>query len=105
MTEHAIYFGKPEIYQTIRTLGGIWNDIKERLHKYLQKDRKNIQSCFYHIGNTNEKSIFFISDIIPITDKYISRKYLNKNHLIQELNYESSNPDFPANQHTLLLTD
>lgn len=69
MTEHAIYFGKPEIYQTIRTLGGTWNDIKENPNYFRQH----------------------ITDI--------------KNHLIQELNYESSNHDSPANQHTLLLTD
>lgn len=53
-------------------------EAKERIQKYIDMDKKNIQSCFYHIGNTNEKSIFFISDVIPITDKYIDREYLNK---------------------------
>lgn len=30
------------------------------------------------MGNTNEKSIFFISDVVPFTDKYVEREYLNK---------------------------
>lgn len=58
---------------------------RERLEKYLGKDKKNIQSCFYHVGNTNEKSIFFISDVIPITDKYIEREYLNKTRKVHEI--------------------
>ncbi len=51
---------------------------KQRIQKYLNFDKKDIRSCFYHIGNTNEKSIFFISDVIPFTDSYIDREYLNK---------------------------
>lgn len=41
-------------------------------------DKKDIRSCFYHVGNTNEKSIFFISDVVPFTEKYIDREYKNK---------------------------
>ncbi|MCM1542709.1 MAG: hypothetical protein NC121_15800 [Blautia sp.] len=55
---------------------------KERIRKYMDYDRKDIRSCFYHIGNTNEKSIFFISDVVPFTDKYIDREYLNKTRKI-----------------------
>lgn len=51
---------------------------KERIQKYMSFDKKDIRSCFYHVGNTNEKSIFFISDVVPFTDKYIEREYLNK---------------------------
>ena len=51
---------------------------KKRIHNYINRSRDDIASCFYHIGNTNEKSIFFISDVVPITDKYIEREYLNK---------------------------
>jgi hypothetical protein len=59
---------------------------------------------------TSEKSIFFISDAIPITDKYIDRQYLSysrhyiiKNpNLISELNrklkkvlsYENARPNY-----------
>ena len=69
---------------------------KSRIQKYMNYDKKDLiyqnlrttenkpvsdgytRSCFYHIGNTNEKSIFFISDVVPFTDKYIDREYLNK---------------------------
>ena len=29
---------------------------KERIQKFIQYNKKDIRSCFYHIGNTNEKS-------------------------------------------------
>lgn len=48
-----------------------------RIKKYLDYDESDIRSCFYHVGNTDVKSIFFITDIVPITDKYIERSYLN----------------------------
>ncbi len=51
---------------------------KARIQKYLAFDKKDIRSCFYHVGNTNEKSIFFISDAVPFTEKYIDREYKNK---------------------------
>lgn len=51
---------------------------KERIQKYLNYDKKDIRSCFYHVGKTNEKSIFFISDAVPFTEKYIDREYKNK---------------------------
>lgn len=55
---------------------------KERIQKYISLNKKDIRSCFYHIGNTNEKSIFFISDVVPFTAKYIDREYLNKSKKI-----------------------
>ena len=70
---------------------------KERINRYMSYDKKDIRSCFYHIGNTNEKSIFFVSDVVPFTDKYIDREYLNKTKrihivknkvLIEELEYK-----------------
>ena len=87
------------------------NEAKARIHRYLNRDSADIASCFYHIGNTNEKSIFFISDAVPITDKYIEREYLNKTkriHIIKNkvllqsledklkriLTYENSNPNY-----------
>ena len=51
---------------------------KARIQKYMNYNKKDIRSCFYHIGKTNEKSIFFISDVVPLTDKYIDREYKNK---------------------------
>lgn len=111
MNEHAIYFGKNNYYNIIRSLGGQWNDSKERpivclmklsendniywaipignwehrddsaknrIKKYLSYEESDIRSCFYHIGKTDVTSIFFISDIVPITDKYIEREYIGK---------------------------
>ncbi|MCQ4023317.1 hypothetical protein GMA13_09995 [Ruminococcus sp. zg-924] len=104
-----MYFAKADFYNIIRSIGGKWNDSKERplvclfkldefdniywaipmgnwnhrdaeakkrINIYINRDDKDIASCFYHIGRTTTKSIFFISDVIPITDKYIERQYL-----------------------------
>lgn len=51
------------------------NEAKQRINRYINKSERDIASCFYHIGNTTVKSIFFISDAIPITDHYIDREY------------------------------
>lgn len=84
---------------------------KRRIMSYINSNPRKIQSCFYHIGNTTVKSIFFISDAVPITDKYIDREYLGYDNnqyvvlnptLISELDrklkrilsFESSNPNF-----------
>lgn len=48
-----------------------------RLNRYLNYDNSDIRSCFYHVGRTTAKSIFFISDAIPITDKYILEEHVN----------------------------
>ena len=110
MIKNGMYFAKQEIYDLIRSLGGEWNDSKERpllcvikskeieglyyavplgnyehrsqhakdrIQHYLDLPESRIESCYYHIGNTTVKSIFFISDVIPITDKYIEREYKN----------------------------
>jgi len=108
MQEKAMYFGKNEIYQKIKDVGGIWNDskvrplvcllestehsgifwaipvgnwehrndiAKKRIENLMSLPDTDLRSCYYHVGNTNEKSIFFISDVIPITEKYIEREY------------------------------
>lgn len=49
---------------------------RERMEKYLNLPTEKIGSCFYHIGRTNKKSIFFVSKVIPITEKYIEREFL-----------------------------
>lgn len=144
MTEHGMYFAKKDFYNLIRSIGGKWDDSKERpivclikssenenlywaipvgnwehrsdeaknrIMSFINADKRKIQSCFYHLGKTTVKSIFFISDVVPITDKYIDRDYfgydnklyiiLNKS-LIAEierklwriLKYEESKPNF-----------
>ena len=56
----------------------------ERLNKFLNLPEKDIRSCYYHIGRTTSTSIFFISDAIPITDKYILEEHLghDKKHFV-----------------------
>ena len=67
----------------------------ERINDYLLKN--DIRKCYYHIGRTTNKSIFFISDVVPITTKYIleEHKDINGKHfviknpkLLQELNFK-----------------
>lgn len=154
MKEHAMYFGKSDIYDKIRTIGGAWNDSKERpivclvesnehkgifwaipvgdwehrdkkaqerIQSFIDRDASSISSCYYHVGNTTTKSIFFISDVIPITSQYIEREYIGHNGngyviknkvLLSELNrklnrilaYEKANPN-SFRQHITDLVD
>ena len=69
----------------------------ERIKFYMDKDKRDIRSCFYHIGRTTNKSIFFITDAIPITEKYILEEHvgadlqhfiLKNPNLITTLNYK-----------------
>lgn len=111
MIEHGIYFGKESFYELIRSVGGQWNDskerpivcmiksksqdglywaipignwnhrskeAKERITRYLNYPIDDLRSCYYHVGNTDVRSIFFISDIVPITEPYIEREYIDK---------------------------
>ena len=70
---------------------------RNRINSYINRDRRDIRSCFYHIGRTTNKSIFFITDVIPITSKYILEEHLGSNlkhfiiknpNLIRDLNYK-----------------
>lgn len=80
---------------------GNWNhrdeSKKQRIQKYLDSPESDLRSCYYHVARTTVKSIFFISDVIPITKEYIERDYLgyNKEHfviknpkLIEQLNHK-----------------
>ena len=46
-----------------------------RIKNYINKPNRDLRSCYYHLGRTTNKSIFFISDAIPITDKYILEEH------------------------------
>lgn len=87
------------------------DEAKKRIMSYINEDKRKIQSCFYHLGKTTVKSIFFMSDAVPITDKYIDRDYLgydNKQYVILNkgliselerklwriLKYEDSKPNY-----------
>ena len=53
-------------------------EAKQRINSFLSYDEKDLRSCYYHVGNTDVKSIFFITDVVPIKDEYIDREYLNR---------------------------
>ena len=53
-------------------------EAKKRINKYITLPEDNIASCYYHVGRTTTKSIFFISDIVKISDKYIEREYMGR---------------------------
>ena len=50
---------------------------QERIKRYMSLPETDIRSCYYHLGRTTTKSIFFISDAIPITDEYILEEHKN----------------------------
>ena len=59
---------------------------QSRLNFYLNLPDRDIRSCYYHVGRTTARSIFFISDAIPITDKYIDGVHVgadNKHYIIK----------------------
>lgn len=49
---------------------------QQRIQDYIDCDTTDIRSCYYHIGRTTSKSIFFISDAIPITDEFIAEEHI-----------------------------
>ena len=49
---------------------------RERIMSYINLPSRDIRSCYYHIGKTDKESLFFVSDAIPITDKYVDRAYV-----------------------------
>ena len=51
---------------------------QDRILSYMSRPEDDLRSCYYHVGNTDVKSIFFISDVVPITDEYIEREYFNR---------------------------
>ena len=53
-----------------------------RVYKFLSMPDNDLRSCYYHIGRTTNKSIFFISDVIPIIDKYIDSPHLGADNNI-----------------------
>jgi hypothetical protein len=56
----------------------------DRIQKYMNYPKSDIRHHYYHIGRTNKKSIFFVSNVVPITPAYIDREYLvfDSNHYV-----------------------
>ena len=67
---------------------GNWNhrtpEQQKRLEFYMNLPSRDIRSCYYHLGRTTNQSIFFISDAIPIIDKYIAGEHVgaDKKHFV-----------------------
>ncbi len=67
---------------------GNWNhrtpQQQARIQYFLNLPTGDIRSCYYHLGRTSNHSIFFISDAIPIIDKYIDSEHvgMDKKHFI-----------------------
>lgn len=55
--------------------GSLKNKDLNRINEYIEFDERDIRSCFYHIGYTNRKALFYISSAFPIIDKYVQREY------------------------------
>lgn len=98
----------PGLYWAIPT-GSIENKNLERINQYLECDIRDIRSCYYHIGYTNRKALFYISSTFPIIDKYVQREYTTqgiplvlkrtkmryeiKQKLLKILTYENQHPN------------
>ena len=54
------------------------DEAKARIERYMSFPKDDLRSCFYHVGKTDVKSIFFVSDTLPIIDRYLDREYLGK---------------------------
>lgn len=55
----------------------------KRINYFINLPDNDIRSCYYHKGHTDRPAIFKISNILPITSKYIDDKYILKGkHLI-----------------------
>ncbi len=65
---------------------------QKRIEYYMNLPVGDIRSCFYHVGRTTNRSIFFISDAIPIIDKYIDSEHVGSN----KLHYIIKNPKLIA---------
>ncbi len=48
---------------------------KERIQKFIDLPSRDIRSCFYHVFKTDKESLFFISDAIPVVERFVDRPY------------------------------
>jgi hypothetical protein len=55
----------------------------DRIKRYCGFPDRDIRSCFYHIGTTNKPAVFKISNVLPLTEKYIEGIYVSQGiHLV-----------------------
>ena len=69
----------------------------DRIEKFIDYPEDDVRRYYYHIGNTNRKSIFFVSGVVPVTPAYINREYMvdythhyiiKNKQLLADLNYK-----------------
>jgi len=54
-----------------------------RIKSFCALPDRDIRSCYYHLGHTNRPAIFRISNVLPVTDKYIDGEYTSQGiHLV-----------------------
>ncbi len=51
------------------------DDQRARIQRYLNYPNRDIRSCYYHIGRTDKESLFFISDTVPVIERFVDRPY------------------------------
>ncbi len=49
----------------------------EKYNDYINKDKNDLRSCYYHIGRTTKPALFKISSCFPITEQYIDHEYVS----------------------------
>jgi len=55
----------------------------ERIQKFCDFPYRDIRSCYYHIGTTDRPAFYKISNVLPLTEKYIAGEYTSKGkHLV-----------------------
>jgi hypothetical protein len=54
-----------------------------RIQQFCALPDKDIRSCYYHIGHTNRIAIYKISNVLPVTEAFITGEYTSQGtHLI-----------------------
>lgn len=54
--------------------------IKQKINDCMALPSSDFRSCYYHRGKVGRReSVFYITDVVPITEKYIERPYLSFN--------------------------
>lgn len=57
----------------------------EKYNRYMNFDKNDLRSCYYHIAYTDKKALYKISSCFPITEKYIDHEYISNNaHVIMK---------------------
>ena len=75
----------PQIYWAIPTSDITHKSSKtsDKIKIFCSLPQRDIRSCYYHIGTTNRPAIYKISNVLPLTVKYIDGEYTSQGkHLV-----------------------